>query len=435
MRNSLGLRLFKLFVLFGVPLLGVLYAYQFTDQDGEKSGLVPFRPFQPSDFSVSVGGEAAKLAQIPSDNAITVVNFWATWCPPCVEEFPAMIEMRRQLEKSDFRLVFVSVDDDWSKVLQFLKVNNVPYDPQSMFWDPTKKTSLAWGSKKFPETYVVRRDLWVVERIIGLQAWTRPQVISYFENLALKFKGIPPKTSMHSLLVDTFVNKSFANTSDEKTESSEKIADEPLVHEQDQKSLSLLKSNIETATQNLQNAEAAEKEELRNLEEQKIILSRREKELDEAESDLEKIQLKSKEVSQILSKTSTSMKLEEREKAKIEAQMKEIQSKIIELQKKIDQSKDELTQATKGLNTRVQSIETYEKARESSEEESSALKAKKETATQLVSDRKKEVSNARKGIRDRDEKLRDIRSQMAKAKRVLEDQKKKLNEFEQLLKK
>jgi thiol-disulfide isomerase/thioredoxin len=425
MSKNLGLRLFKLFVLFGFPMFGLLYAYQYTNQDGAKPKAIPFRSFIPQELSVVKNGDLNNKVQIPLNSAVTVVNFWATWCPPCVEEFPAMVEMRRQLQGKDVKMIFVSVDEKWENVGKFLKVNNIPFDQDSMFWDPEKKTAASWGSTKFPETYVVRRDGWVVERIIGQQAWTRPAVIEYFVKLSEKFKDIQKKDVLSSISSSLGVLPAYAQSA----------KDEPLIHEQDKKSLEKLKSNIETATENLQKADAAEKEEGRNLQEQRIVLERREKELLEAQSDLDKIEAKSKEMNTLLMKTSDSLKAEEKEKKNVESQIKEIQSKIAELQKRLDQTKDELTQANKGLNTRVQSVETFEKARESAEEEAKGLKEKRETALRLVQDRKKEVGKASKEIFTREAKLSEIRSLLMKTKKELDEQKKKLAEFEQMLKK
>lgn len=444
--KGLKLRIFKLFVLIGFPAFGLLYAYQFTGQDREV--IVPFKTFKAPEYSVNSPGSTSSDARIPLSEAVTVLNFWATWCPPCVEEFPAMMELRRQLKGKGVNLVFVSVDEDWNNVLKFLKTNNVALDSANMFWDPSKATAKKWGSEKFPETYVVRRDGWVVEKIIGQQAWTRPGVIQYFVELGDKFKGVTAfnkwlstigLTRLVQNVAGQFITKAYAEDTKKPKANTEKdsgySSNDPLIHEQDKKTIDKLKQNIETATQNLQNAEAAEKEENRNLQEQKIIFERRTKELNESQSDLEKIEAKTKEVNLLLSKTSDSLKLEEREKRKVESQIKDIQAKIVELQKKLESAKDDLNQANKGLNTRVQSIETFEKAKESSEEESNQLKTKHDKAKGVVAERKKEVDKASKEISDRERKLSEIRSQLAKAKRVLDEQKQKLSEFEQMLKK
>lgn len=101
-----------------------------------------------------------------------------------------MIELQRLLEEKGVEILFVSVDEDWAKVQPFLAQNRIDLAPGRLFWDPGAKASKAWGSEKFPETYVVRRDGWVVEKIIGAQQWTRPVVVTYFEELGKKFAGM-----------------------------------------------------------------------------------------------------------------------------------------------------------------------------------------------------------------------------------------------------
>lgn len=181
------LRAIKIFVLFGIPLLGVLYAYQFTGQSREE--LIPFQTFKSPHVELMdpLSGLNRPRIELKFKDPVTVVNFWATWCPPCVEEFPAMIELQRQLEGQGVRLIFISVDDDWRKVEKFSNELGVPLKEGHFYWDPERKAAIAWGSSKFPETYVVRRDGWVLEKIIGLQQWTRPAVIEYFLDLKKRY--------------------------------------------------------------------------------------------------------------------------------------------------------------------------------------------------------------------------------------------------------
>lgn len=193
MSAHVSLRVFKLLVIVGFPFFGFLYAYQFTNQPREV--VVPFHPFRaPPEPVKAAGDDLAKepgvLGTIPFKAPVTVVNFWATWCPPCQEEFPAMMEMQRQLDGKGVELIFVSIDQDWAAVPRFLTQNHIDLAPGRLFWDPQKLASAKWGSEKFPETYVVRRDGWVVEKIIGAQQWTRPAVIRYFEELAVKFARV-----------------------------------------------------------------------------------------------------------------------------------------------------------------------------------------------------------------------------------------------------
>jgi thiol-disulfide isomerase/thioredoxin len=188
------LRWVKLVVLLGVPLLAALYAYQFTGQAREE--IVPFKPFKMdsvelySPAPLQAAEATRKPVQLPLRAPVTLVNIWATWCPPCVEEFPAMLELQRRLEDSGLEIVFVSIDENWADVDAFFKKHGLEVKAGRLFWDPERKLAAHWGTEKFPESYVIRPDGWVVERIVGLQQWTRPVVIEYFEKLSQKFKSL-----------------------------------------------------------------------------------------------------------------------------------------------------------------------------------------------------------------------------------------------------
>jgi cytochrome c biogenesis protein CcmG, thiol:disulfide interchange protein DsbE len=182
------LRAVKLTILLLVPFLGALYVYQFRDQAREI--IRPFEPFRATDLQVSQPNKAEALTALPLNSPVVVVNFWATWCPPCVEEFPSMLELQRVLEEVGVKLVFVSVNEKWSDVEAFMQKYSIQVPEGQLYWDSQKKLAEKWGSTKFPETYVLRPDGWVVEKIIGLQHWTRPAVIEYFRDLALKFKDL-----------------------------------------------------------------------------------------------------------------------------------------------------------------------------------------------------------------------------------------------------
>lgn len=193
----------KLLVLILVPFLGVVYAYQFTNQAREL--ITPFKPVKmslgpvqlphvseaESESSEGEGPETrSELTVLDLKAPVTLVNFWATWCPPCVEEFPAMLELQRRLEDEGLEILFVSIDERWEDVEAFFQTHGLEVPPERLYWDPDRELASRWGAEKFPESFVLRRDAWAVEKIIGLQQWTRPAVINYFGDLAIKFEGI-----------------------------------------------------------------------------------------------------------------------------------------------------------------------------------------------------------------------------------------------------
>lgn len=419
--NKVALRSFKLFVLLGFPLLAFAYAFQFINED--RQVIVPFKTFVAPAAEVLANGEMQKSAPLKFTQPITVVNFWATWCKPCLEEFPAMIELQRQLQPKGVDVVFVSVDDNWQDVVQFQQKNNVHVLPQHMFWDPRKTAALAWGSTKFPETYVVRADAWVLEKIIGAQQWTRPRVLEYFTDLSAKFR--PLALSAWQRMSQWLVPVAVA--------ASTKSPD--LIHEEDRRSLDKLRGNIDTASKNLRNVEAALKEERRNLEEQGVLRERRLKEENEARKEVEKLKIKRNEAQVILNKNTDSQNAEKRERRNAEGRIVKIQNKIKDLQKELEDEKSNLQEANKDLNTRIQQIETYDEARKSSQEELEALDKRVKYAEEAMNDKARSTSEAESAVRMRERNTRDFESQVLRAKRVLEDQKNKLTEFEKVLQK
>lgn len=65
-----------------------------------------------------------------SKGKATLVNFWATWCPPCVKEFPELVKLYNDYKDKDFRLLFISLDDNsdvTSKLIPFLKDHKVNF--------------------------------------------------------------------------------------------------------------------------------------------------------------------------------------------------------------------------------------------------------------------------------------------------------------------
>lgn len=65
-----------------------------------------------------------------SEGKVVLVNFWATWCPPCVKEFPELVKLYKDYKDKEFVLVFISLDDraDYdSKLLPFLKKQGVDF--------------------------------------------------------------------------------------------------------------------------------------------------------------------------------------------------------------------------------------------------------------------------------------------------------------------
>jgi thiol-disulfide isomerase/thioredoxin len=98
------------------------------------------------------GGGRRDLAEPPGK--VLLLHFWATWCPPCVEEFPGLLAFYKENEKNPaLELLTISVDEDWKTVDTWLKARGASAVPVTL--DPRHQAAEAFGTKKFPETFVL----------------------------------------------------------------------------------------------------------------------------------------------------------------------------------------------------------------------------------------------------------------------------------------
>jgi peroxiredoxin len=111
---------------------------------------------------------------------VVVLNFWATWCPPCVEEAPALNHLQQRIASRGGVIIGVSIDDDPGKYEKFLKDFSVPFPT----WrDPSAKVMHDYGTIMIPETYIIDRHGRIARKIIGPQRWDSPELTAYFDYL------------------------------------------------------------------------------------------------------------------------------------------------------------------------------------------------------------------------------------------------------------
>jgi len=111
---------------------------------------------------------------------VVVLNFWATWCAPCVEEVPSLVEMQRRLKAKGVTVLAVSVDVDDNAYRQFVRNHNVTL---LTVRDPDQKSSALYGTHLFPETYVIDRNGVMRRKFIGAVDWTEPEITDFLSKL------------------------------------------------------------------------------------------------------------------------------------------------------------------------------------------------------------------------------------------------------------
>ena len=112
---------------------------------------------------------------------VVLVNVWATWCPPCVDEMPSMERLYKELKGENFEILAVSIDALGTKaVAPFMKKYNLSF-PALMDSDATIKT--LYQTTGVPESFIVNQEGFLVQKIIGPRDWATPAVVGFFRDL------------------------------------------------------------------------------------------------------------------------------------------------------------------------------------------------------------------------------------------------------------
>lgn len=105
---------------------------------------------------------------------VTVVNFWATWCPPCVEEIPSLNRLKQKMRGKPFELISINYAESRKLIKDFLKRVNVEFP---VLLDRKGKVSAQWNVIAFPSTFVIGPDGKIKYGINAAITWDDPAVI------------------------------------------------------------------------------------------------------------------------------------------------------------------------------------------------------------------------------------------------------------------
>ena len=129
------------------------------------------------DFTVQDSDRTVSLHEL--HGKVIVLNFWATWCPPCVQEMPSLVAMQSQL-KDRVSVLAVSVDQNPETYHRFLRLYGVNL---LTVRDPEQKSNTLYGTKMFPETYIIDTRGIIRRKFIEPVDWTRPEILQYLQQL------------------------------------------------------------------------------------------------------------------------------------------------------------------------------------------------------------------------------------------------------------
>ena len=121
-------------------------------------------------------GETVRLSDF--EGRLVFLNFWATWCGPCIEELPAMMEMNAHFDGRPFTMLGISVDTSWDIVQGYLTENGFELDT---VLDPGQRVKRDYRVTGFPETFLIDGNGTVLEKYIGPYPWDDARMIARVE--------------------------------------------------------------------------------------------------------------------------------------------------------------------------------------------------------------------------------------------------------------
>ena len=111
---------------------------------------------------------------------VTVLNFWATWCPPCVEEIPSLNHLRERMEGLPFDLVSINYGEEPAVIRAFMEEVQVDFP---VLLDPEGRVAAEWGVFTLPSTFVIGPDAAIVYGVNAAIPWDAPEVVEALKAL------------------------------------------------------------------------------------------------------------------------------------------------------------------------------------------------------------------------------------------------------------
>ncbi len=146
-----------------------------------KKGLVPYGgpPAPPALRLRTLSAKTLDLSELVGQ--VVLVNFWASWCPPCVHEMPSMERLKQKLRNKPFSILAVNLAEPESEIRTFLNTKvNITFP---VLLDPDQQATRAWRVFAYPTSYIVDRNGKIRYGAFGELAWDDSEVIRTIDSL------------------------------------------------------------------------------------------------------------------------------------------------------------------------------------------------------------------------------------------------------------
>ncbi len=181
--NKIWLRLFLLLWLF-VFILPSVQSRQATLADAERKLLKSLR-ITPATIWIEAHNFAGELSDGKTvrledyQGRFVLLNFWATWCLPCLKEMPEFEKAFQEMGEEKLVVLAVGMGEDTGKISKFAKKYGFTFP---LLADPDMKITRLYGVKNIPVTYLINPEGVILGRALGVRDWANMNLLAFIKS-------------------------------------------------------------------------------------------------------------------------------------------------------------------------------------------------------------------------------------------------------------
>jgi thiol-disulfide isomerase/thioredoxin len=162
------------------PLIGLFLLFSGVNQPLAEPKLTPLSPSQKAiDFNLpDLEGRIHQLSDYQGQ--VVLVNFWATWCPPCRKEMPSLMRLDRELKEQGFTILAIDVGEERETIQSFLKQYSLNFP---ILMDPTTQWAKKWSVRGLPTTFLLDNNANILYQAQGGLEWDSPSIVKVIKTL------------------------------------------------------------------------------------------------------------------------------------------------------------------------------------------------------------------------------------------------------------